>query len=84
MSFSSTPTTPSSEIASASATITGPIHFSVTCTNDRCKMNVFGKPESKLMSMPTLVARPPLLGSTPLPLPGIGGGKVRPYPPVNG
>ena len=84
MSFSSTPIMPSSEIASATATITGPIHFSVTCMNDRCKMNVFGKPESKLMSMPSVVARPPPLGITPLPLPGIGGGKVRPYFPVNG
>lgn len=83
MSFSSTPTTPSSEIVSATATITGPIHFSVTCMNDRCKMNVFGKPESKLMSMPSVVARPPPFGSLPLPGSG-GGGKVRPYFPVNG
>lgn len=83
MSFSSTLTTPSSEIASATATMTAPIHFSVTCTNDRCKMNVFGKPESKLMSMPSVIARPPPFGS--LPLPGSGsGGKVRPYLPVNG
>lgn len=84
MSFSSTPTTPSSEIASASATIAGPIHVSVTCVNDRCKMNVFGKPESKLMSMPSLVARPPSFGSLPLPSPGIGIGKGRPFPLVNG
>lgn len=79
MSFSSTP---SSEIASA--TMTGPIHFSVTCSNDRCKMNVFGTPDKKLMSMPTLVARPPPFGSLPLPLLGSGTGKGRPYPPVNG
>lgn len=82
MSISSTLTTHSSEIESA--TMTGPIHFSVTCMNDRCKMNVFGKPESKLMSMPTLGSRPPSFEGFPLPSPGIGIGKGRPFPPVNG
>lgn len=82
MSISSTLTTPSSEVAPV--TMTGPIHFSVTCTNDRCKMNVFGKPESKMMSMPGLVARPPPFGGLALPSPGIGIGKGYPYPLVNG
>jgi len=69
-------------------TATTPISFSVTCTNDRCKMNVFGKPDTKLMSMPSVGAKPPY-PYTSLPLPvigsgGSGGGKGRPFPPVYG
>jgi len=54
-------------------------------------MNVFGKPDTKLMSMPSVGAKPPY-PYTSLPLPvigsggsgGSGGGKGRPFPPVYG
>jgi hypothetical protein len=57
-------------------------------------MNVFGKPDTKLMSMPSVGAKPPSYPYASLPLPFIGsggiggsssgGGKGRPFPPVNG
>jgi len=76
--------TPLCETATVAATT--PISFSVTCTNERCKMNVFGKPDTKLMSMPSVGAKPPSYpyASLPLPFIGSGGGKGRPFPPVNG
>lgn len=70
MSFSSTATpTPSSS------------GCLVSCTNNHCKINVFGSPDAKLMRMPVLssIAWVPPTGG------GISGsGKGRPFPPVNG